>query len=107
MKLKYDVPPASKFGDDPPLWKTAVSCFNTVARDCISAVDQLGSGQFAIPFNTSVDSKNRGADWSLCHVAISDAVFQGVWRQIVEGYRGALLADRCASGRLFTSNASI
>jgi hypothetical protein len=31
--------------------------------------------------------------------AVSDSTFEGVWRQAVEGYRGALLADRCACAR--------
>jgi hypothetical protein len=48
MKLKYDAPRASRFGDDPPLWKTAVLSFKIIARDCIEALDQLGSGQSAV-----------------------------------------------------------
>lgn len=46
IKLKYDCPPASKFGDDPPLWKTALTTFVPVLELVVEATESTGE---AIP----------------------------------------------------------
>jgi len=33
IKLKYECPAPSKFGKDPPLWKTATTCFLKVIKE--------------------------------------------------------------------------
>lgn len=33
IKLKYDCPAPSKFGKDPPLWKTATTAFLVIVRE--------------------------------------------------------------------------
>ncbi|KAJ6531650.1 hypothetical protein DFH09DRAFT_1409114 [Mycena vulgaris] len=42
VKLKYDCPPASKFGHDLPLWKTATSNFLRVVKECVLPMQTLG-----------------------------------------------------------------
>lgn len=68
LKLKYDCPPASRHGSDPPLWKSTTDRLIALTRGCLPAVAQFDE---EIP---------------------SDA-FEDLWRQIVEAYAGALLAD--------------
>jgi hypothetical protein len=43
MKFKYDCPPPSKFGKDPPLWKMATSCFLKVIKEIGPRIGALGS----------------------------------------------------------------
>lgn len=43
IKLKYERPPSSKFGKDPPLWKTATSCFLNIVREIAPQINVLGS----------------------------------------------------------------
>jgi hypothetical protein len=33
IKLKYECPSSAKFGKDPPLWKTATSCFLNIVKE--------------------------------------------------------------------------
>ncbi len=41
IKMKHDCPPSSKFGDDPPLWKTATERFLRIVKDCAVQMKQL------------------------------------------------------------------
>ncbi|WVW80931.1 hypothetical protein I302_102922 [Kwoniella bestiolae CBS 10118] len=66
IKLKYDCPPANKFGNDPPLWKTAMTTL-------VSALDII---------IVTLDEKE-----------ISEERFQAIWSQIIEIFNGMLLAD--------------
>ncbi|GAA5936680.1 hypothetical protein JCM1841_000223 [Sporobolomyces salmonicolor] len=68
MHLKHDCPAPGKFGSAEPLWKTATVNFLKVVRDVVPALRTFGS---ELPL----------------------ASFVAIWRQIVEGYRGALLAE--------------
>ena len=45
IKLKYECPPPSKFGKDPPLWKTATSCFLKVVREVGPRIGALGPSE--------------------------------------------------------------
>ncbi|KAI6140148.1 hypothetical protein BKA82DRAFT_4216431 [Pisolithus tinctorius] len=75
MKLKYDCPSPSKYGKDPPLWKTATTCFLRIVTECAGDVSRLGQ-------------------------SISDARVEAIWRRIIEGFRGAILADCSAAETL-------
>ena len=48
IKLKYECPPPSKFGKDPPLWKTATTCFLKIVKEIGSQIDVLGSSMVGI-----------------------------------------------------------
>ncbi|KAK4688854.1 hypothetical protein P7C73_g1265, partial [Tremellales sp. Uapishka_1] len=67
IKLKYDCPAASKYGEDPPLWKTAL---NTIGRVLELALSGL-------------DNKASSADH-----------FEGIWAQAMDVFSGILLAER-------------
>ncbi|KAI5999270.1 hypothetical protein EDD15DRAFT_2508632 [Pisolithus albus] len=75
MKLKYDCPSPSKYGKDPPLWKTATTCFLRIVTECTGNISRLGQD-------------------------ISDARVEAIWRRIVEGFRGGILADCSAAEAL-------
>ncbi|KAH7886558.1 hypothetical protein F5I97DRAFT_1868110 [Phlebopus sp. FC_14] len=75
IKLKYDCAAPSKFGKDLPLWKTATTCFLRVVTESASAMSALGE-------------------------EISDSRTEAIWRQIIEGFRGGILADCCAAENL-------
>ncbi|OCF58554.1 hypothetical protein L486_04587 [Kwoniella mangroviensis CBS 10435] len=66
IKLKYDCPPANKFGEDPPLWKTAMTTFVAVLDIVMATLD--------------VEE-------------ISVERFEAIWSQIMEIFSGVLLAD--------------
>ncbi|KAG8906680.1 hypothetical protein FRB99_006381 [Tulasnella sp. 403] len=68
MKLKYDGPAPSKFGSDPPLWKTATACFLEIVTEATRIMERLGE---EIPSDRLED----------------------IWRQILDVYKGGLLAD--------------
>lgn len=76
MKLKYDCPAPSKFGQDPPLWKTATECFLNIVKECAGRIQSFGD-------------------------VISDDRVEGIWYQILDIYRGALLAD-CTPAMFFS-----
>ncbi|KAF8435407.1 hypothetical protein L210DRAFT_3453035 [Boletus edulis BED1] len=76
IKLKYECPAPSKFGKDVPLWKTATTCFLRVVTESVSALLRLGE-------------------------AISDTRVEAIWRQIIEGFRGGILAD-CSLAETFS-----
>ncbi|KAF9236571.1 hypothetical protein BU15DRAFT_63925 [Melanogaster broomeanus] len=42
IKLKYDFPVPSKFGNDLPPWKTATMCFLHIMTECVTAMSGLG-----------------------------------------------------------------
>ncbi|KAJ7911535.1 hypothetical protein B0H13DRAFT_2009133, partial [Mycena leptocephala] len=75
VKLKYDCPPASKFGHDLPLWKTATSNFLKIVRECVPHMQTLGS-------------------------VIPDEHIEGIWRQLLDVFRGGILAD-CSATETF------
>lgn len=68
IKLKYDCPAPSKFGKDDPLWKTATSCFLSIIKECARYVREFGPN-------------------------LSDGRVEGIWWQILDVYRGAIVAD--------------
>lgn len=49
MKLKYDAPPPSKHGSDPPLWKTATTNFLEVVKQASAELERLGEGELIRP----------------------------------------------------------
>ncbi|KAG1789692.1 uncharacterized protein HD556DRAFT_1433599 [Suillus plorans] len=68
IKLKYECPAPSKFGKDPPLWKTATTSFLRIVTDSVRRMATFGD-------------------------RISDTRIEGIWRQIIEVFRGGILAD--------------
>ncbi|KAF8579144.1 hypothetical protein K439DRAFT_1394877 [Ramaria rubella] len=72
IKLKYDCPSPSKFGNDPPLWKTATECFLRIVKECSGRIQRFGDD-------------------------ISDERVEGIWHQILDVFRGGLLADCSAA----------
>ncbi|KAJ7472175.1 hypothetical protein FB451DRAFT_1351838 [Mycena latifolia] len=75
VKLKYDCPPASKFGHDLPLWKTATSNFLRIVKECVLPMQTLGD-------------------------VIPDEHIEGIWRQVLDVFRGGILAD-CSAAEAF------
>ncbi|CAK5277941.1 unnamed protein product [Mycena citricolor] len=76
IKLKYDCPPASKFGKDLPLWKTATSNFLRIVKECVDPIETLGP-------------------------AISDEHLEAIWRQMLDVFKGGILAD-CSIAESFS-----
>ncbi|KAG1761394.1 hypothetical protein EDD22DRAFT_847776 [Suillus occidentalis] len=72
IKLKYECPAPSKFGKDPPLWKTATTSFLRIVTDSVKWMAAFGD-------------------------RISDTRVEGIWRQIIEVFRGGILADCTAT----------
>ncbi|KAG1868360.1 hypothetical protein DFJ58DRAFT_698074 [Suillus subalutaceus] len=72
IKLKYECPAPSKFGKDPPLWKTATTSFLRIVTESVRKVAAFGD-------------------------RISDTRVEGIWRQIIEVFRGGILADCTAT----------
>ncbi|EMD41098.1 hypothetical protein CERSUDRAFT_111675 [Gelatoporia subvermispora B] len=72
MKLKYECPSPSKYNKDPPLWKTATTNFLRIVKECGKQMRALSE-----------------------HIP-SDRV-EGIWRQVVETFRGGILADCSAA----------
>ncbi|PPQ88756.1 hypothetical protein CVT25_008626 [Psilocybe cyanescens] len=68
VKLKYDCPVPSKYGKDLPLWKTATTCFLRIVKECTLQIDAMGK-------------------------QITDERIEGIWRQILDVFRGGILAD--------------
>ncbi|GHJ88999.1 hypothetical protein NliqN6_5401 [Naganishia liquefaciens] len=68
IKLRYECPPSSKFGEDPPLWQTALICATKVLQDA--------------PKTIATNAKDLSRDQ---HDAL--------WQQIVEIVRASLLTD--------------
>ncbi|KAJ7752413.1 hypothetical protein DFH07DRAFT_520905 [Mycena maculata] len=76
VKLKYDCPPASKFGHDLPLWKTATSNFLRIVKECSLPIQTLSN-------------------------VIPDEHIEGIWRQVLDVFKGGILAD-CSATEAFT-----
>jgi hypothetical protein len=85
IKLKYDCPPPSKFGKEPPLWKTATTSFLKVVRECASQIKVLGPGVPRFPENCDAALTNP--------LDIPDDRVEALWRQIIDVFRGGILAD--------------
>ncbi|KAJ8520264.1 hypothetical protein ONZ45_g2894 [Pleurotus djamor] len=77
IKMKYDCPAPSKFGKDSPLWKTATTNFLRVVKECLPQLNVLREG-------------------------ISHERVEGIWRQIVDVFRGAIIADCSIAAETFT-----
>ncbi|KAG8741300.1 hypothetical protein FRC12_015712 [Ceratobasidium sp. 428] len=75
IKLKYDCPAPSKFGNDPPLWKTATTCVLQVIKDSTLELAKFDE-------------------------TVTDNRVETIWRQIVDVFRGGLLADCSAAESL-------
>ncbi|CAE6434947.1 unnamed protein product [Rhizoctonia solani] len=75
IKLKYDCPAPSKFGNDLPLWKTATTCVLQVIKDSTLELSKLDT-------------------------AVSNPRVEAIWRQIIDVFRGGLLADCSAAESL-------
>ncbi|KAH9955055.1 hypothetical protein BC827DRAFT_1262095 [Russula dissimulans] len=76
IKLKDECPPPSKFGKDPPLWKTATTCFLKIVKDIGPRTSALGS-------------------------KLSPVRVESTWRQVIVVYRGGILAD-CSAADTFS-----
>ncbi|BEJ02954.1 hypothetical protein CcaverHIS641_0101290 [Cutaneotrichosporon cavernicola] len=66
IKLKYECPSASRYGDDPPLWRTAMTCFVRVLRRVMPRLES-----HELP-------KQR---------------YDALWERIMDVYAGMLLSD--------------
>ncbi|KAG5719178.1 MON2 like protein [Termitomyces sp. T112] len=75
VKLKYDCPAPSKLGKDQPLWKTATTSFLRIVKECAAQVNKLAQ-------DTSSDR------------------IESIWRQILDVFRGGILAD-CSAAEAF------
>ncbi|KAF6747528.1 hypothetical protein DFP72DRAFT_604758 [Ephemerocybe angulata] len=75
IKLKYDCPSPSKFGKDEPLWKTATNSFLQIVNECTPQIKAFGD-------------------------ALSDERVEGLWWQILDVFRGGILAD-CSPAESF------
>ena len=69
------------------MWKTATTCFLRTATECVTALLRLGQCAFFI--QRVVDK----GSFRECSLATSDARVEAIWRQIIEGFRGGILAD--------------
>ncbi|KAF8626562.1 hypothetical protein AX15_004804 [Amanita polypyramis BW_CC] len=76
IKMKYDCPAPSKYGNDSPLWKTATECFLRIVKECAVQMKCLGQ-------------------------VISDERVEAIWRQILDVFRGGILAD-CSQAESFS-----
>ena len=86
IKMKYDCPHPSKFGNDPPLWKTATKCFLRIVKDCVVQMKQLDQGQLHTPMS------RQGL--RSFYVELSNEQIEIIWRQILDVFRGGILVDR-------------
>lgn len=68
IKLKYECPAPSNYGNDTPLWKTATTTFLHILKE---STKQL----------------------RLLIEEIPDVRVAGIWRQIIDVFQGAILAD--------------
>lgn len=84
--MKYDCPPPSKLGKDLPLWKTATTSFLKVIRGAIAQVKSLAAGAHLIHSPVQQCIHQSATD-------ISDDRLESIWRQIIDVYRGGILAD--------------
>jgi hypothetical protein len=66
IKLKYDCPPASKYGNDPPLWRTAMTTFVRVLDLVMPVLDTD---------------------------AVEPERYAAIWAQVMDVFAGVLLAE--------------
>ncbi|KAI0824392.1 hypothetical protein BC628DRAFT_1379334 [Trametes gibbosa] len=76
IKMKYECPAPSKFGKDQPLWKTATTSFLRIIKECGLHVRKL-------------------------QIDITADRIEGIWRQVVDTFRGGILAD-CSAAEHFS-----
>ena len=86
IKLKYDCPPPSKFGNALPLWKTATSCFLKIVKEVGPQIDVLGSSKMVRDTCSYANADDDRAELSPVRV-------ESTWRQVIDVYRGGILAD--------------
>lgn len=86
VKLKYDCPPPSKHGKDPPLWKTATTSFLRIVKECSVQIKALGAGRYVLLYILHQKGSSVFAD-------IPDDRVEGIWRQVLDVFRGGILAD--------------
>ena len=53
IKLRYDCPPASKFGSDAPLWKTATTGFLAIVEKVAAWITEFAQGMLCYCAPTS------------------------------------------------------
>ncbi|KAH8111570.1 hypothetical protein DFH11DRAFT_1791651 [Phellopilus nigrolimitatus] len=68
IKLKYECPAPSKFGCDSPLWKTATTSFLNIVKESTQQLRSFGKD-------------------------VPDTRVEGIWRQIIDVFRGGISAD--------------
>ncbi|KZT30047.1 hypothetical protein NEOLEDRAFT_1153423 [Neolentinus lepideus HHB14362 ss-1] len=72
IKMKYECPAPSKYGNDAPLWKTSTTSFLRIVKECGSQIKAIGT-------------------------EIPDDRVEGIWHQVIDVFRGAILADCSAT----------
>jgi hypothetical protein len=87
VKLKYDCPSPSKFGKDEPLWKTATNSFLGIIKECTPQIKAFGDSA------CSTLQRRRFESYSPSHSALPDERVEGLWHQILDVFRGGILAD--------------
>jgi hypothetical protein len=85
IKFKYECPPSSKFGKDPPLWKTATSCFLNIVEEIGPQINVLGSSMIFY-FDDDANANDDRAELSPVRV-------ESTWKQVIDVYRSGILAD--------------
>ena len=90
IKLKYECPPPSKFGKDPPLWKTATTCFLKIVKEVGPRINTLGPSERWIMYHSRCDAD---ASWA----ELPSVRVESIWRQVIDVYRGGILSDWYAS----------
>ena len=86
IKFKYECPPSSKFGKDPPLWKTATSCFLNIVKEIGPQINVLGSSMIFFYFDDDAKANDDRAELSPVRV-------ESTWKQVIDVYRSGILAD--------------
>jgi hypothetical protein len=87
IKLKYECPPPSKFGKDLPLWKTATTCFLKIVKEIGPQINVLGPSMIIRNIYLYANADDVRAELSPVRV-------ESAWRQVIDVYRGGILADR-------------
>ena len=82
----YERPRPPKFGKDPPLWKTATSCFLKIVKEVRPRIDALSSSDVFVIFRLLCDADAAREVLSSEHV-------ESILRQVIDVYRGGNLSD--------------
>lgn len=85
LRLKYECPLPSRFGDDAPLWKTATQHFLQLTRGIVQSLNMLNSSKSRL-FRLLLYSNYRVA-------GLSEETLAKLWRQMMAGFRAILQAD--------------